>query len=190
MVATRAAKNNSADFLRDIAIIFLSILIAVVLVKTDVLIKILLSARELEFLGSFVAGIFFTSVFTTAPSVVTLGELARDNSVFLVAVFGGLGAMVGDWIIFRFVRDRFSEHLLELLRHKKAGKRIRAVFRLKLFRWLAFFIGGLVIASPLPDELGIALWGFSKLGGWRVLLFSFISNTLGILLIGLVAKSL
>ena len=186
----RLPKSISGGILRDVAIIFLSILIAIILAKTDILIRILVSARELELLGSFVAGMFFTSVFTTAPSTVTLGELARNNSVFLVALFGGLGAMADDWIIFRFVRDSLSEHIPKLIRLPAGGRRLRLIFKTKLFRWLAFLVGGLIIASPLPDEIGIALWSFSRLGGWRMAATSFVFNTVGILFIGLVAKSL
>src|SRR3989338_8437814 len=184
-------KNSDKIFLlQDIAIIILSIILAVILVKTDALIKILTSAKELELLGSFIAGIFFTSIFTTAPAIVTLGEIARANSILPTAIFGAIGAVVGDLIIFRFVRDRLSEHLMEIIKHQGAGKRIKLLFKLKIFRWLTFLAGGLIIASPFPDELGISLLGFSKM---RTLCFtplSFTFNFIGILLIGWIAKTL
>ncbi|MDP1891983.1 MAG: hypothetical protein Q8K55_13900, partial [Gemmatimonadaceae bacterium] len=149
---TNNHKNNS--FLQDMAIIVLSIFIAVILVKTKFLIGILTSTKELKLLGSFIAGMFFTSVFTTAPAIATLGEIARTNSAALVAIFGAMGAVVGDLIIFRFIRDKLSEHLLELARHQEAGKRFKVLLKLKYFRWLTFLMGGLIIASPFPDELG------------------------------------
>lgn len=82
--------------MKDLAIIAISVVVAVFLVKTRVIVDILTSSIQLELFGSFVAGIFFTSVFTTAPATVTLGEMARENSVILVAIFGGLGAVAGD----------------------------------------------------------------------------------------------
>lgn len=181
-------KNNF--LLQDVAIIVFSVVIAVILVKTDVLIKILTSTQELKFLGSFIAGMFFTSVFTTAPAIVTLGEIARSNSIILPAVFGAMGAVVGDLIIFRFIRDRFSEHLIELVKHRGTGKRIKALLKLKFFRWFTFFVGGLIIASPLPDELGISLLGFSKMRTLWFIPLSFVLNFIGILFIGWVAKAL
>jgi hypothetical protein len=184
-------KNSKNGFLlQDIVIIVLSVFVAVILVKTEVLTKILTSTKELELVGSFVAGIFFTSVFTVAPAVATLGEIAQADSIILTAVFGGMGAVVGDLIIFRFIRDRFSEHLMELIKHQGAGKRIKALFKLRFFRWLTFFVGGLIIASPLPDELGISLLGFSKMKTLWFIPLSFTFNFIGIFLIGLIVKNL
>ncbi len=183
--------NNRRNFLlQDVAIIVLSLIIAVILVKTNVLIKILTSTQELELLGSFIAGMFFTSVFTAAPAIVTLGEIARANSILPTAIFGAMGAVVGDLIIFRFVRDRFSKHLMEIIKYQGAGKRIKLLFKLKFFRWLTFLAGGLIIASPFPDELGISLLGFSKMRTLWFIPLSFAFNFIGILLIGWVAKAL
>ena len=183
-------KTKDNFLVRDVLIIFLSVLVAFIFIKTGVLARILISAEGLRLGGSFVAGMFFTSVFTTAPAIVTLGEIARANSIFYVALLGAAGAMIGDLIFFRFVRDRFSEHLLELLQHQETGKRFRALLKLKYFKWLTFLIGSLIIASPLPDELGISLLGFSKVRFGVFALFSFISNFIGIFIIGLVAQVL
>ena len=176
-------------FIQDLAIIALSILIAIILVRTGALIDILTSSSGVERFGSFLSGIFFTSVFTVAPAAVTLGEIAKINSVFWTAFWGGLGAVFGDLIIFKFVKDRFAEDLKEIFSHSGQGKRLRAFFKLKFFRWLTFFIGGLIIASPLPDELGISLLGFSKMKTSLFILLSFIFNFAGIYLIGLAVKS-
>lgn len=79
---------------------------------------------------------------------------------------------------------------MELLGHQGSIKRIKAVFRLRFFRWLTWLLGGLIIASPLPDELGIGLLGFSKMKLAAFIPLSLIFNSLGILVIGLVARSL
>ncbi len=182
--------SEKKAILQDIAIIFLSVLIAVILTKTKILTGILTSTKELKLLGSFIAGMFFTSVFTTAPAIATLGEIARVNSIFLTALFGSIGAVVGDLIIFRFVRDKLSEHLMELIKHEGGGKRIKALFRLRSFRWFTALVGGLIIASPLPDELGISLLGCEKMKTSRFIPLSFIFNFIGIFLIGLIAKAI
>lgn len=183
--------NRKNNFLwRDIAIIILSVMGAAILVKTSVLIRILTSTQELEWLGSFIAGMFFTSVFTTAPAIVTLAEIAQAHSIISTALFGAGGAVMGDLIIFRFVRDRLLEHLTELIKHQGAGKRIGALLRLKHFRWITLLVGGMIIASPLPDELAISLLGLSKTRTSLFVLLSFTFNFIGILLIGLMAKTL
>lgn len=183
-------KNYDGFLVQDLLIILFSVLIAVVLVKTDALSSILNSTEGLSFLGSFVAGIFFTSVFTTAPAIVTLGDIALHNSLFLTAFIGSLGAVIGDLVIFRFVKDRLSEHLVILLGHATYWKRVKSVFKLKYFRWGTFLLGGLIISSPFPDELGISLLGFSKMKTGTFIGISFVFNFIGILLIGLVARSI
>ncbi|MFZ3044249.1 MAG: hypothetical protein WA058_04065 [Minisyncoccia bacterium] len=175
--------------LHDLLGIASSVGFAVLLLQTNILGTILTSTKELEFFGSFVAGLFFTSVFTTAPAMVALGGIANANSILPVVIFGALGATVGDFIIFRFIRDRFSEHLIELARHRSTVRRIHALLKMRIFRWMSFFVGGLVIASPLPDELGISLFGLSKMKTVWFIPLSFVFNSIGILMIGLVAQT-
>ncbi len=185
-------KHYSSDrsfLLQDIGIVAISVLIAIILVKTNTISSILDSTTELKFLGNFIAGMFFTSIFTTAPAIVTLGELSQINSVISVAFFGALGAVVGDLVIFRFVRDRLSEHLTELVKHDSFWKRIKALFRLKYFRWITFLIGGLILASPFPDELAISLLGVTKMRISVFIATSFVFNFLGIYIIGTIANT-
>ncbi|MFH1036657.1 MAG: hypothetical protein V1756_01130 [Patescibacteria group bacterium] len=183
-------KKIPNNLTRDIGIIVLSIIVAIIFIKTGVIEEILKQTRDLWFLDSFVAGMFFTSVFTTIPAIVALGEIAQSSqSVLIVAIFGGLGALCGDLIVFRFMRDRFGEDIMHLIRNS-GNSRLQSIIRLKSFRWLTFFLGALVIASPLPDELGLTMMGLSKTKTSLFIPVSFIFNSLGILVIGLVAKNL
>ncbi|OGG59683.1 hypothetical protein A3C86_01835 [Candidatus Kaiserbacteria bacterium RIFCSPHIGHO2_02_FULL_49_16] len=188
MKNTRVRKSTFV--LQDIAIILLSILLAVILIKTNILVSILTISQERELLGSFIAGMFFTSIFTTVPAIVTLGEIANANSILLTALFGAMGAVLGDLIIFRFIRDRFSEHLTEVFKQRLAGRKVNALLHFRFFRWFSFVVGALIIASPLPDELGISLLGFAKMKMLWFIPLSFAFNGLGILLIGAIAKTL
>lgn len=178
-------KNN---LIKDVAIIVLSVLVAVLLVQTGAIKGVLTSTQEMRLVGSFVAGVFFTSIFTTAPATVALAEVAQANSIFLTALFGGLGALFGDLILFRFVRNRLSEDFLYLVK-QSGSRRLRSIFRLSLFKWLVPFVGALVIASPLPDELGLAMMGLSKMENTRFIPISFALNFFGIVVIGLIARA-
>ncbi len=183
-------QNEAALILHDVGIIVLSIIIALILVKTDILVRILTSTQELELIGSFIAGMFFTTVFTTAPAIVTLGEIAQAQSVWLTALLGALGAVIGDLVIFMFVKDKLSSHLVELVHHQNMWKRARHLMRSRLVRFITFLAGGFVIASPLPDELGVSLLGLARIrASWFVTL-SFIFNFIGIAIIGLTARAL
>lgn len=182
-------KNNGEYLVVDIALVIASIICALYLVHTDVLTRILTSSADWGFLGSFISGIFFTSVFTTAPAIAALAEISQTSNILVTATFGALGAIIGDLIIFRFVKDSLSVHMVELLEHQGKRNKFKAIFKMKSFRWVAFLASGLIIASPLPDELGITLLGFTKAKVSAFIPLSFVFNFLGILLIGLLAQT-
>ncbi|MFA5248632.1 MAG: hypothetical protein WC415_05500 [Patescibacteria group bacterium] len=182
-------ENQNYNLFRDLGIIMLSIFVAVILVKTGILKNLLVGAAGVEFFGSFIAGMFFTSIFTAVPATIALGEIARESSLFWTAVLGGLGAMFGDLVIFRFVKNNLAQDFSVLLKHS-SSKRLKAVFKLKFFRWFIAFLGALIIASPFPDELGLAMMGLTKIKTTIFIPLSFILNSLGILIIGLIARAL
>lgn len=183
-------KSIRGYLVQDLMIIIMSIFLAVVLLQTNVLADFLARAKDYGLLGSFIAGLFFTSIFTTAPSVVALGELSQMQSVIQVAFVGAAGAMLGDLLIFQFIRDKLSEHLMDLMKDEIAGVKRKFRHHVKFFRWFTFFIGGLIIASPLPDELGVGLLGLSRMNVVWFAPLSFLFNFIGILTIGLVANAL
>ncbi len=183
-------KSTRSYLVQDLMIIIMSIFLAVVLVQTQILANIISTTTEYGLLGSFVAGIFFTSIFTTAPSIVALGELSQMQSVIQVAFFGAAGAMLGDLLIFQFIRDKLSEHLMELMKDQIAGAKRKFRHHLKFFKWFTFFVGGLIIASPLPDELGVGLLGLSKMNVVWFAPLAFLFNFIGIIMVGLVANAL
>ncbi len=188
-MAGRTSRVRFKHISYDISIIVLSILVAVLLVKSHVIDDTLALSAEYGHVGSFVAGVFFTSAFTTAPSIAVLGEIAHTQGVIETALWASLGSVIGDLLIFRFVRDRMVIHLSELLPHKRKSRRLRHILRMRFFRYLTFLVGGLIIASPLPDELGISLLGLSKMREIYFVPLSFAFNFFGICVIGLLATS-
>ena len=181
--------NHLSSLARDLALVVFSILIAIIFAKTGALQDLITSTQQFSFIRIFIVGFLFVSVFTAAPAAVALGEIAQSNSVITVAILGGLGALIGDLIIFRFVKDRVSEHFSYLIKASKT-ERIVSIFKLKLFRWMIPFFGALIIASPLPDEIGVTILGLSKMKSSYFTLLSFLLNSAGILIIGLIAKAL
>ena len=169
-------------------VIALTVVVAVLLVQTGIVEMIL---RELDggiWAANFLGGFFFTSIFTTAIAVVVLGEIAQEQSVLLTAVIGGVGAMIGDFVIFRFMRDHFAADLDGFLKARRL-RRWKLLIHGRYFRWFFLLIGAVIIASPLPDELGLTLMGLSRMRISTFLLISFVMNSLGIFVIGLVARS-
>lgn len=179
----------SAHLAENLWILAFSLLAAFFLAKSGILEALLTQTRQLEIIGSFIAGLFFTSLFTVAPATVALAEIAQANSLWIVALFGGLGAVIGDLALFRFLKSHLSDELFYLFTHTKS-KRLTKIFHLKIFHWLLVFLGALVIASPLPDELGLTMMGITKIKARYLMPISFVLNTLGIVAVGLIARQL
>lgn len=174
---------------RDFTIFVLSILLAVLLAQTGFFTKFLTATQGVRFLGSFIAGIFFTSFLTVAPATVALGGIAQGGSLIFTAFFGALGAVLGDMILFLIIRDHLSSGISAFFTRLKL-RHAFSFLRSKVAKRLIPFLGALVIASPLPDELGLTLMGLSKTQAIVVAPLSFAMNFLGILAVGTIARAL
>ncbi|OGE81903.1 MAG: hypothetical protein A3E98_00865 [Candidatus Doudnabacteria bacterium RIFCSPHIGHO2_12_FULL_48_11] len=142
--------------------------------------------QQLNYFGAFITGIFFTSMFTVAPATVVLYLIAQNHNPLLIAIFGGLGTMLGDYIIFRFLKDRVFDEFASVVA-KIGGSHLRQLLHTPYFAWLLPVLGAIIIASPLPDELGITLMGLGKIKNWQFLTLSFVLNSSGILIIASLA---
>lgn len=177
------------SILIDGTIIFFSFVLAAILWKYPFLKGALTATRELGIIGSFLAGMAFTSVFTAAPAAIILVEIAQENSLLLVALFGGLGSLAGDLIIFRFVKDRLTKDAAFIL-GKLKQRQVAEALKHRLFRRILPIVGALIVISPFPDELGVALMGISQVPNSVFIPLSFSLNFIGILLVGVFSKIL
>ena len=174
---------------KDLTVIVGSIVLAIIIVQLDLIEKLLSISENIRIVGSFVGGLFFTSIFTTVPAIVFLGEISQLEPLYIVASVGAVGAVLGDFLIFYLFRNHVADDLDALIKRLKSNP---LMFLLKngSFRWFSILVGAFIIASPLPDELGIAMMGISKLKLNIFIPVSFTFNFIGILLIGLIAKAL
>lgn len=167
---------------KNITLVLVGLLIAFFLTDYQPFQDLLLKLKELKYLGAFLGGILFVSTFTFGIGIVILTSLTDNFSIFTISLFAGLGAMVGDLLIFRFVKDRVIEEIKPLYQ-KFGNSRMGKIFYSHLFAWTLPVLGAIIIASPLPDELGVSLMGISNIKTSRFLLISFILNTAGIFFI-------
>lgn len=166
----------------------LFIVLFVMALDTALVSGLLLAVEQAGELGMFVAGVLFTSFFTAAPAVVILSAIADEYNPVYIALFAGLGTMLGDWIILRFFEDQVGYELKPIANKFGMGPMIR-VIRSKAFRPVAVLISAVFIASPLPDEAGLALLGLTKLPMYKILAVTFALNTAGILILVLAARA-
>ncbi len=146
---------------------------------------------------------FFSYGFTAAPATAALFNLGQTFNPFLIAFIGATGTVISDYLIFRFVRDRLLSEIKLLSREIRTltkpvsylffweELRIRlwhAVSRSKIWSMLIPVFAGFIIASPLPDELGVALFGAIKFSPKKFLVIAYVMNFIGILIVASSAR--
>ena len=122
-------------------------------------------------------------MFTVATSALVLLTLAETLSPVEIGFIAGLGAVVGDMIIFHFIKDTLSREIEDIYNTFDQKKYVQKLFHTKYFNWMLPVIGAVLIASPFPDELGVSMIGLSKMSTFKFIILSFILNSLGIFLI-------
>lgn len=170
---------------RSFFLLAVSLYVAFELYRTGAIEAWVLAASPHIIPGSFIAGLFFTSLFTLAPATVVLVEIAHVSDPFVVAGLGAAGAVFGDLFLFMFVRNSVSDNISMLLNGVQR-RHLKALLQHPLLHWLLPAVGALIIASPLPDELGLALMGFSRMKLAVFVPISYVMNFLGILAVGLI----
>jgi uncharacterized membrane protein YdjX (TVP38/TMEM64 family) len=168
---------------QNLTFLFISLIIAFFVSRYEPFHNFLLSLGEFGYIGAFVAGVLFVSTFTVATGAIILLVLAERLSPVEIGIIAGLGAVFGDFVIFRFVKDSLSKEVQSIYDHIDGKHHIRRVFHSKYFSWSIPVIGAIIIASPLPDEIGVSLMGISKMRAYKFLVISFILNAIGIFLI-------
>lgn len=168
--------------------LIISLLAFLVLSTTPLVASIIETIGGTGYIGAFLMGMLLTSVFTAAPAAVVLFNLADTLHPIEIALLAGAGAMLGDYIIYRFIKDEvFTE--LEPLFHKITTHKITKLYYTPYFMWLTPILGLIFIASPGPDEVGIGLLGLSKIERWQFLLVTFLLNFIGIFIVVILAKA-
>lgn len=169
--------------------LFISLILFIFLAQTPLLDKLIKYIGSFGYLSAFITGIFFISTFTVVPASVVLFHLSGFLNPYIVALLAGSGAMLGDYIVFRFIKDKIFEEWYIFFKKFKFTK-IRKLFKTPYFIWMLPIFGAIIIASPLPDEIGVGLLGATKMKPWQFFILTYILNTTGILIIILSAQLL
>ncbi|OGH21373.1 MAG: hypothetical protein A2958_01050 [Candidatus Levybacteria bacterium RIFCSPLOWO2_01_FULL_38_13] len=168
---------------KNLSLLGVSLIIAVILFRLESFHQFLLGLGDLGYIGAFIAGILFVSTFTVATGGVILLVLSEKLSPVEIGIFAGLGAVLGDFTIFRFVRDNLAGELKAIYNHIDHNNHLVRILHTKYFSWTFPVFGAIIIASPLPDEIGVSLMGISRMKTYKFLILSFILNASGIFLV-------
>jgi hypothetical protein len=131
------------------------------------------------YISAFFAGMLFASTFTIAAGGLILLTLAKTLSPLELIIIGGFGAVTFDFLVFKFVKDKVNSEVTPVFEKFLHRHHFRKILHTKYFGWTLPVVGAFIIASPLPDEIGVSLLGISKMNPIYFLGISFISHLIG-----------
>ena len=148
------------------------------------------SILDLHYFGAFIAGVMFTYSFTAGVATAIFLIIGHGNNLIVSGLIGGLGALLGDLAIFKILRGYFKEEISKLGQEKiimlfSQNARAEAILK----HYALPILGAIIIASPLPDELGVSLFAMDKIVKTKLfVVMSYVLNTAGIFVILLISR--
>ena len=146
----------------------------------------LILLTETGYLITFIGGILIALGFT-APFGIGLLINSSPQNIFIGALIAGIGATLSDILIFKFIKFSFIDEFKKLEKTKTI-KEIEEIVKknkhILIKHYLLYVFAGIIIASPLPDEIGVAmLAGLTTINVKTLALIGFILHTLFIFFI-------
>lgn len=142
-----------------------------------------------EYLAVFIGGLLFSFGFTSPFGIGIFLEIGHKVDPLTAGILGGIGALLSDLVIFEVMRFELFHDEMHRIRSSRIVSWMHAKlhhekFPQKVREYLLWSFAGMIIASPLPDEFGVAL--VSSLTDIRARSFAllcFTFNTAGIILL-------
>ncbi len=182
---------------KNLILIFAATALSVYILNSPQVIQLVDGSGSFGYAGAFVAGFFFSSLFTVPIATVVLAMLGKTHDPLLIAFIGASGTMIADFIIFKLVRksiDSLSEEIAEIKIFMERHSPMHFSEKNNIVRWARIHMmpvfAGLIIASPLPDEVAIGMLSAAHYSRNKMLLLSFVSNFIGIFIIAYLGKAL
>lgn len=167
---------------------FLTILIAYIMFSNRNFLPFHNFLLSSGYAGIFLAGILFVYGFTAAPATAILLILAKEQNILLAGFIAGFGALFGDLLIFNLIKHSFKDEIKKISKEKiyiYINNKTPKPFK----KYFIPILAGFIIASPLPDEIGVSLLAIStKISIKTFSLISYILNTIGIFVILMIGK--
>lgn len=186
----RPRRRKKSWAYKNTTLLAISLVVFILVLETPIVVALLDHVRTLGHIGAVIAGMLFVSTFTVAPGTAILFHIAEEFDPVMIALHAGIGAVVGDLLIYRFFKDGVFKELAPLVkRHGGAG--LKALIQSPQFTWFTPVLGAIIIALPIvPDEIGIGLMGLSRVKEWQFILLTYVPNVFGVLLVVLAAQAL
>lgn len=172
-----------------LTIYVIAIIIAYFIFQMPAVSEAISSFDTLVYISLFLGGLLYSAGFTAPIATGFFLAISPENALGS-ALIAGIGALIADLGIFSFIRLSFMDEF-KLLKHtffiRHIAFGVNVIVPKKLRSFLVYVLVMIIIASPLPDELGVALLaGFTKVHPYAFMAMSYTGNTLGIFLLLLV----
>lgn len=174
---------------KNLSFLVLGLVAGILLYKSELFRSIILDLGFLGYLGAFLAGLLYDSTFTVATSIAILLILADKIPLLLLTLIATCGAVLGDYLMFRFVKDGLIEELkpvAKLFEYEIGKKRVLFIKHLvhsRYFHWTLPVVAAIMVGSPFPNELAIIILGAAGVRTRSLLSISLVFNFLGIITI-------
>jgi hypothetical protein len=110
----------------------------------------------LGYFGTFLADLLYPYALTSAAGTGILLILTKEQNLLLAGLIAGLKAVTSDILLLFFVKHGFRDEV-EKLSKEKVVRTISRWIPAPVRVYLPATFAGLLIASPLPTEMGIML---------------------------------
>lgn len=171
-----------------------SIVVAAILFTLGIFDKVVGPLGQFGYLGAFLIGMLFSSAFTTPSATLLFVSLGEYNlNPFAIALIGGVGAMMSDLLFYEVLSGAFMNEAHMLVKKIFTSRTLRTIKRIEHIRLVRAGVGilaGGIIASPLPDEIGIALFSLINFKPKFFSFFCLVCNIIGIFALVSIGNSL
>jgi len=183
---------------KNLIILALSFVFAYYMLRNPQIISFIEGLGNFGYPAAFLLGLLFTYAFTAVPATVAIFSLGEILNPILIALIGAVGSVIGNYIIFKLVRDRLVKEINMLSKEvknlTKPGSVLffweeiririwRAISKSKVWNVLVPVFAGFILASPIPDEVGVAIFGAVKFNPEKFIVVSYLLHFVGILAI-------
>ncbi len=175
------------------SLLIISIILAYILFTQESFQPIIEQLTKFSYLGALIAGFFFSLGFTASFS---LGYflISSPQNIIIAAILGGVGATISNLILLKTFQTYFLKEFREI-ENTKSLKFLIHLFKnhlpTKIRIYLLYAFIGIVIASPIPNEIGIMMIAsLHHIKKHNFAILSFILNVIGIYVIFLLARTI
>lgn len=172
---------------------FVSVLAAVALFWGGTFDALAESFGSFGYVSALLAGFLFSITFFAAPAALYLVALGEELNPWAIVIFGAIGAMLADLVMYRFLKDGVMSELKLLMRSivpPTSRARLEHITKSRVFAWLVPFFASVLIASPFPDEIGLALFGLVNFRPKYLSVIAFGLNAVGIFVLVFIGYSI